>query len=732
MKKRLKITGAAVSLAFALMAFPTAYAEDVTVSQDYDPSKTGSITIYKYVTNDGGSFESDGTVLNPDSDDQLDAVQDAAGNYRMLPEEGVSFKYLKIADAISVEKDDGTGTSFYFCDLDSAFYELVTATYGIELTEAGEYPGSGYFAPQDVKDAMMELVEQPANANSEYTAETALREYLKTAGTDFAEPTNEFGKTTASNLPTGLYLVAEVNWEHQAISKHDTYWERVDIENGTSEGGEGSEYADIASPSSPFLVQLPITNVGELTVGNTTYEPGTVWQYDIAAYPKNGTISIHKDIVVNDYAEDSVDNNDRLETETLCDYVKTNSVTGGTPVDGTETSGLTHQIDANIGDTITQVISVDVPVLLGNRYITEFSVTDLMTKGLQFSRVIDIRYGAYAWNDSRNVRVTSHYFSLNISDDGSQFTVDVTNRNIFNGAEQKYFYIIFESVLTDDALIGTDTYEYTTDENEVIQAGNQDTARLDFSTDRTAAHSYYSNTPHVYTYEIDLLKDLPDSNADYSSVVYSATGSTTPVSDDAGTDTEEQMLWTLESAGIYHVYCTETDGQYDKSTDLLENAVGNYTAGKVTRYVIPDSNGNVVLKGVDSRDYVFTEEHTAAGSNLLAEPFSFRLVANKIEDELPTKNEDGTLLHAYVWSGSEPKNIEQTDLALSGSAALLERGRAKAVIQNDSGITLLRTGGTGTLIYILVGAAVMAVGVGAILFQKNRTSEKEADEGGEE
>ena len=704
--------------AVLLGTFIPVYADGETVSKEFDATIPGSITIYKYVNNDGSWFDGNGQELNPDEYDQTDAVQGVTGNYRMLPEQGVEFSYLKIADAVTITEDDNAG--FYFDNLDAGFLEIIKTDYGIELQPDDKYTEEDYYAPYDVTEAMLELIKQPANSNTEHTGETTIREYVKEHGTQFAEATDEFGRTAVENLPVGLYLVSEINWEHQAISKHDTYWERVDVENGTTEGGDGSEYSDIASPSSPFLVQIPITNIDEITTGGVTYEAGTVWQYDVTAYPKNGTINIHKDIITNDHADNPVDGLDTVDTETLCDYEKQNSVDGGTPVDGVNKSGLTHQIDANIGDTISQVISVDVPVLEEGKNIDKFSVTDRMTKSLEFSRIVSLSYGPYAWNDERNTTVPSGYYSLSVAGGKKEFTVNVTNFNLFNRDEQCYFYIEFESILTPDAVIGTDTADHVTDQGETISANNQNTARLDFSTDHTSEHSYYSNTPKVYTYEIDINKTFTnDENVNYTDVTYTVIA-------DTATDIES-VIWTKEAPGIYHVYDEAADGEYDPDADTLETK----DSKTVTKYISPDSNGKLQLKGVDARTYEFMEVKTSEGSSLLAEPFSIRLVANKPEDEYEVKYEDGTLNHAYVWSGAEPDNLDDYDLLNTSVASRLEQGRAEITVLNDTGITLLRTGGKGSLVFIIVGGAAVLAGV-VYLVVRNKEKNKEQESDNEE
>ena len=76
-----------------------------TVYRDYDENRTGSLTLYKYVSNDGKSIESSGQSLGANSGEQLGAIQNATGSYKMLPEKGVSFAYKKVADYRQINSD---------------------------------------------------------------------------------------------------------------------------------------------------------------------------------------------------------------------------------------------------------------------------------------------------------------------------------------------------------------------------------------------------------------------------------------------------------------------------------------------------------------------------------------------------------------------------------------------------------------------------------------------------
>lgn len=659
-----------------------------TVYRDYDENRTGSLTLYKYVSNDGKSIESTGQSLGANSGEQLEAIQNATGSYKMLPEKGVSFAYKKVADYRQINSD--SKAKWYITNVDQGFLDLFNQ-YGVAVTA----DSNGNYDSTKMMQSLSALEKAPGTAE---TGETALREYTKNSGTVFTDKTNNYGKTKVDGLPVGLYLVSEIDWEHQSIAKHDTYWARLD---GTEDAGDGSSYADIVSPSSPFLVQLPIMASN-----------GDGWIYDVTAYPKNGTLTVHKDIIVNQPG-DGKDNDglDTYKTETLCDFAQINYANSNqygeydqgfdddTQIDGNKTPFLTHQIDVSFGDTVRQVISSDVPALIGEKFNKKYAVTDRMTQGLTFTQIDKVSVGTGLWNDRNNHVLTEGTdYTLTVAGDKKSFTVDLTDQGLayLDGiGSAAYFYVEFDSVLNKDAMVGTDTYKYTTADGNTVDATNQNTAMLTYRTDRTAEHDYYSNTCRVYTYELDLTKMIPNmpNGMDYTSVGFTMTGSTA----DGGT---ENLQFIKDGEGQYHIY-----DQYTEAGTTPETTV----------YCSAD--GKLAIKGVDARDYVITEVSTVKGKQLLAEPLTVRLEGHKQVDGYSRYFENGVLDHAYAWSGEEPLKLTNYDIANTASVQL-KTGRAPFLITNES-FSMLRTGGNGNIIATAVGiTAIAAFGVCLALKKK--------------
>lgn len=692
-------------------------AAQTIVRDEFDKTLQGSITLYKYVNNDGGSFNSDGTPIANRDDEQLSAIENATGDYRMIPEQNVNFAYLKVGDYEYIQNTDTNEVGMYVTNLDENFIATLTE-YGIVLEKAGIADNA--YDLEDVQKAMTTICKA---TNSTMTGEEAVRTYVDKSGTRF-EPTNAYGKTSVSGLEVGLYLVAEVDWQHQSLAKHDTFWQRSDDE-GTADAGDGSDYADIVSPSSPILMTLPFHNTTAMSYDGKDYAAGQGWIYDLTAYPKNSTLTIHQDYIVDDSIfETGTFGLDTADVETLCDYAQINYLNtnqNGEYEQGTDDDTamdwdntgyvLTHQIDKNIGDAVVQLISSDVPALVGDKKNKTYKITEYLSEGLTVDKSQDILVylSTSAWNDFDSITTgfdERDDYNVTYSEDGHSFTVEFTPSGLHSLddiSSASYLYIIYSCELNKNAQTGTDTYEYTTHDNEVVDATNQGTAMLTYATDHTSEHDYYSNTTKIYTYEIDITKQLKDAtNAaekDYSKVTFSVEALTK-------NNGYVAQQFVKDSDGVYHVY----DSLNDNAADIV-------------KLVSPGTDGLLRIRGVDSTDYHIVEESTAPGFNLLGEDIYVRLVANMSGSR---KFEDGSLDHAYQWTGEEPVNLKRYDILNTESGSQVEQGKVPITIING-GFSILRTGGAGTLVIKIIGAGLI-IGAGTILVLRAKNEKKREDE----
>lgn len=871
MKKMKSVKSAFMTALALMMASPTSVSAAGntptygTTQATIDKTKKGSITLYKYVDNNGTTVDAEGINYVGSATDMLAAVRQQLGDNDVFAEKGVQFRALKVADIDQVTETTANGisvTGTYYTNIDSEFFKIMNQYLGDDKLVASESTRvtdkrvdddtsnvDDHYETDELNEKMQTVNRKGALADgsTSVTGEVALNRYLRSNNSTISfDTTDENGYTKIENLDLGLYLICETDYEHMALSKHDTYWEYVadgkddaltgdrgDTEDAGTEnsglqaGGNnagGSQYADIASPSSPFLISVPMTNLADIEGDDgVTHIAGTAWQYDITAYPKNSTINIHKDIVTNDFAGTTVggtvndglkgvDGNDVAVGKTTCNMVQTNYLpTDGTEdkIDGSQKSGLVHQIDANIGDVITQLVSVDVPRLTDDldneqpgdqansatatrKHNKTFIVSDRMTKGLNLidNQSFKVTLTTGAWNDYTAANtltfVEGDDYKLDIAADKMSYVLTILPQGLAKMDDIKaasYLYVKYDVELTKDALIGTDTYgnqrivtkaapsteenvsggeladqlvvnQAKTDttymnENNVShpEAGNQNTAKLTYATDRTMEHDYYSNTTRVYTYELDLTKLFTDGTAghvskndtnatknsasfDYSAVKFTVRGSTQEGSEDYVANHNEkweELHFIKLDDGYYRVLDEYSDQKrYDdySAADTLEQPSGEKT---ITKYLTPNSKtGLLSIIGLDARQYEFTEVATAKGRNLMSEKFYTELIAPVVNGKTL---ENGKIEHAYVYTG-ETRNADSIDLAnVTVNLDRMNEGRVPFTVQNNEVIKILKTGGAGRIVlYVVGGIAIVGVICGGLYLKKKKKDEPEDED----
>ena len=534
-----------------------AYTESVI-----ETSRTGSLTLRKLVQKNEAPLP--GTAL-----DGQEIPSDAR------PLKGVTFSYKKIA-AISQQVIGGELRVAYSA-VDAGFLSLLSgsgqALNGRPSDAGGDtlyYDGAG--------------IEAALKAAQGVGGEAAVSDFVRSGGTAM-EATDEAGYTTAGSLPLGLYLVAETGWE------------------ASSQGKES-----VAVPSAPFLISLPMTNIAEID----GHKPGTLWQYDVTAYPKNALIAVTKNIVLDD-------------GETL----------------GTA-------IDAEIGGTVTEVITSDVPKLTGDRLHKTYKISDTLSEGLTFAGVKAVTLGE-GWRAASSSALTEGADYTVASKDAQHFEVTLTEAGLkkLDAVEEvSKLCVSFEAILNDRAAVGP--------------AGNSNKPSLTYATNHTAEQTIDGNEPSVHTYALDLTKTASYAGADLTLVTFEVKRGETALS------------FVKEAAGTYHPVLPGESGEASVS---------------------PDGSGKLILKGLDAGSYTLTETATAPGLNLLASPVTFTLTA---ADPLTGALESATV----AYGEREPVAIDD--------AEALSQGVVPWTIDNATALLMARTGGSGQFRMAAIGFSVMA------------------------
>ncbi len=535
-RRRIAAAVAAAALSVMLSASLTpalpAFAAPAVTDSVLDPSGSGSITLYKLLENG-----TDGQVLTGSG------VDEGLNSRTGMP--GIVFRAKKIADITEMLVTEGDGTlktGVYYTGLDKAFLAACTRALGSPLS--GSVTGEGGltgFPTQTVINAVSQMQKSDGDGAT-YTGETLLRDTALGGDVVFA-PTDSGGRTQLGSLPLGLYLVAE------------------DESAGSYKGANGEV---LAGGASPFLISLPMTSL--TAIGDK--EAGTVWQYDVTAYPKNSVISTEK-YIVSDNKQNTL-----MATD-----------------------------DRQIGDLITQVITGDAPKLVSgsgdpsDREYRKYVIKDTMSAGLDFAGVTRVLIGGKvsapaALSDlSGGTVLAKADYAVAEGQGKHSFTVSLTESGLkkLNGMEiDAEVAVVFEAKLNGSAVIaGSESGENSN--RPSITWRNK--SGLERSTEGTPVR--------LYTYGLDLTKT---GVTDFSAVAFTMRRK----------DGEELLRWVREKEGVYHLA---------KQAD----------AGSVTE-LRPDGKGGLRMRGLDEAVYVLRETKTQSGRTLLASDVEIELSGNDKPD----------------------------------------------------------------------------------------------------
>ena len=209
-----------------------------------DHSKTCTVTIYEYVSNNGdASVFIDGNAVGTEG-----LLPDGA-----VPVSEVGFNYMKIADLYSQEIVSGNIYPARFTGLAPQVTGLLTDLKVLSASDIKKV-----YQPDEIMDLINAANAVSASSVSELVAKFGVR----------LTDTDEEGKTKAEELAQGLYLFAETKSPEGCI------------------------------PCDSFCVILPQTNISVMSIGDKKFDPGEIWLYDISVYPKSRSVSLQKAIVM--------------------------------------------------------------------------------------------------------------------------------------------------------------------------------------------------------------------------------------------------------------------------------------------------------------------------------------------------------------------------------------------------------------------------------------------------
>lgn len=339
--------------------------------------------------------------------------------------------------------------------------------------------------------------------------------------------------------------------------------------------------------------------------------------------------------------------------------------------------GYAQSVSAAIGNTVYFELNASMPSLIETYPTYKMTFEDTLPVGLDY---VEGSLKVYTNNDNRLGNLTE-IDDYTVTYENKVLTVSVTDAiaSILESESQVMvsdnIVVRFAAQLNETAVVGGGT----------DSLGNKNTAVLKYSNDPNNAESYGTTTEEtaqVYTYSLQLLKVDSENRSKLLSGA-------------------QFRLWRYEGAST-------TDKRYAKATD---NGDGTYTITGVTEtenegtVFTTDTNGQFTVRGVNSGTYRLTEVTPPAGYNKLDSDVAIQLVA--------TLNPTTGTVDSF--SANKTDTLDTTVSANNYVATI--------TVANKSGATLPETGGMGTTIFYIVGAALM-IGAGSVLVTKKRNTQK--------
>ena len=682
-----------------LLAFPVGVSAaelDMTIINE---DATGSLTIYKIdITNaekDGvwdGSYNSTGiydqnvydTLIGANRAGDSDNTSDLGngGTSHGYAIAGVEFSYLRIADLTQYTETAQDGSA------------KVQLLYGIDKTKGADFlkalnlaDGKSRYENADnldetkfyyQSDVLINALSAALTANAT-TVKNTLEAYVKANGGTAMPLTDSYGKTSATDLPVGLYLIVETKVPEMVVSS-----------------------------CNPFLLSLPMTAVN----GSNAADGGTRWMYDVTIFPKNRT---------------GIPTLEKLLKESKSDTGKNNGTTD-------LTDGYAHTGTASAGDTIDYLLTSTLPsITSASTYLTEYSFIDTLSKGLSYIKN-DVVLSFYTDKDCKNLITTwkesDGKFTVTYStteEAESVMTIAMTEEGLAEINTAKTVYTdanMVNSGYSDCTVKITYQAKMNSDDSLVYgDAGNPNDVVLVW---RRTSSSYYDtlvDDAHVYVYGLELTKLFSDGKGDFSKVQFTLRNSTDGYYVQAKQDGK---------TGIYYV--TGHVANKEDAT-IFTPVAGENSTGKF--YIKGLEDDEYVLKEAQTDSgYVLPKEDivitiTKGESSEVCDIYTsdvLGLVQN--DPRYATIIHDTGDLHNMPQKQLEHKHLTaRADVDQQKNVVMLEDdGSANALVKleitNTKGYNLPATGDRGVWMYGLAGILLMGLSSTALFLTLRKKSRK--------
>lgn len=613
---------------------------------------------------------------------------DASNGYAI---KGVEYTYLKIADIVQFSESakDGGRTDSHI----EVLYAIDRVKGADMLAAIGLADGKNSYENANnaldsskwyyQSDKLSAALKAALEANST-TVKNSLESYVKNNGGTAMPETNEDGYSNVTGLPVGLYLLVETRTPEM-----------------------------VTGTTNPCFVSLPMTTVdGGMAdgSGNQITTGGHDWNYNVVLYPKNETGIVTLEKTVREAVKDTGKNN-------ASDVI---------------TDGFKHNATASAGDTIEYQIISTLPTITSTATnISDYTFKDVLARGLSYNGEVTLEFFKDAactqsvakWTEADNKFTVakaensdkSHTMTIAMTPAGlkeintANTAANNSNGALYAGYSNYTLRIRYNAKLnSDESLVYGDN-------------GNENNVVLTWKRSNDKYFDTLIDDCHIYTYAINVAKTFSDGKAEqtmFDHVLFKAQNKTDGY----------YVIATLNAdEGIWYV-----TGHTDKEAEAT-------ALHPVTWNSKP---GQIILKGVEDDQYIWTELETANGYTLLKN--NIDVTIKSVDDttrpcDIYSKDTLGVIQNdpRYNFDGGlnlKLANIPQTQLAhnyqtasatvdgnnvtMLGDEMDTDSTNAIAPLQvvNTKGFETPMTGENGTWALAIGGVLVFCLGTSAFIF----------------
>ena len=464
---------------------------------------------------------------------------------------------------------------------------------------------------------------------------------------------NKLAAAVAANATT-VKNALEVAVKNGGVAMAETntagHTSASDMEQGLYLVVETRVPENVTSTCNPFFVSLPMTTVD-----------GSEWLYDLTVYPKNQT------------------GNPTLE-KTVREAKNSTGKNNGSLTDITD--GYAHTATASVGDTVDyQIISTLATITSKASSLSEYTYVDTMSKGIKYNKndvVIEFFKDAGCTDKITTWDENSGKFTVVYDDTANTMTIKMTESGLSEINESESVYVDSVKRGYSDCTMRI-TYAATlTADAQMGDKDNPNEVELTWKRTNTTYYDSLNDCCHVYTYGVNILKQFSDGKGSVQNVKFNLHN---------------------DSDDVY-VVAELVDGVY--------YAKGITTKKSDATTFIPNSNGHIIVKGLEDDSYSLTETATDKGYLLLKE--AVKIVITTKENGACEKCGAKLLTASATVNG---KDITMTD----GNAIV------SLTVINNPGFDLPKTGGRGVWMYTVGG--VLLLGAAAFIVVKSRKHKSE-------